>query len=279
MKKKLFKKLKLMSISGKLGIIIIILVILIALLSNIIKIYPHNIPSGNSLEKPSTIHFLGTDDLGIDIWAQICVGARISVTIGLSTAFIASFGGSLLGMMAGYYGKTIDKMITGLSDLMMAIPQLPMLIVLGTLFEPKLSNIVIVISLFSWVVPAKIVRSKILSMKEEKYIVIAKSYRAGFFHLVFKHFIPSIFPIIMVSFVKITSRAVISEASLAFLGLGDPISKSWGMILKRSINFPGIYFTEYWKWWVVSPLLLLTLFTISIAFISRDLEKIINTKL
>lgn len=152
------------------------------------------------------------------------------------------------------------------------------MIVLGAFFGASLTNIILVIALISWVGSARTARAKILSMRSEPYIVAAKSYGARFYHLLLKHFIPGILPIMMVGVIRVMSHAIVAEAGLSFLGLGDPLSKSWGVILNRSINFPGIYFTEFWKWWILAPLTALMLLVVSISFIGRDLEQIVNTK-
>ncbi len=96
-----------------------------------------------------------------------------------------------------------------------------------------------------------------MSIKDENFIKAAKSYGASFFHILRKHILPRIFPLVSISMVKIISKAIIAESSLSFLGLGNPVSKSWGMILNHAIDFDGIYFTDYWKWWITAPLLLL----------------------
>lgn len=267
-----------LSIYGKLGLFIIIFMISIAVISQFFLGETYRIPTGNSLEPPCAEHIMGTDDLGIDIAAQICYGAAVSLAVGVSSAILAGVGGSILGILAGYFGKRVDNVIMSICDIMMTIPQLPFMIVLGAFLGASLRNIIIVIAFISFAGPARIARSKIFSISSENYITAAKSYGAGFGHLLVKHFIPGIFPVIMVSVVKIISHAIIAEASLSFLGLGDPTSKSWGVILNRSINFSGIFFTDYWKWWVVFPLLALMLLIIAIAFLGRDAEKIVNTK-
>ncbi|SHN85653.1 ABC transporter permease [Desulfitobacterium chlororespirans] len=264
---------------GKFGMGAILFMVCLCFISFFFLENLHKIPSGNALEAPSLDHWLGTDDLGIDIFAQICHGAVISMLVGFSTALLAGIGGSSLGILAGYYGKWIDKLITGLCDVMMSIPQLPLMIVLGAFFGASLTNIVLVIALLSWVGPARTARSKVLAMRHENFIAAAKSYGAGFRHLAVKHFIPGLLPIISVGMIRIVSHAVVAEAGLSFLGLGDPLSKSWGIILNRSINFPGIYFTDFWKWWIMSPLAALLILVVAVAFISRDLEKIVNTKI
>jgi peptide/nickel transport system permease protein len=275
----IIKKFEQFSITGKLAMTVVIFVMFLGVFANILAVHPHDVPSGKSLEPPSSSHWLGTDDLGIDLWAQVCSGARISIIVGFGTALLAGIGGSMIGIFSGYFGGITDKIIMRLTDIMIVLPDLPMMIVLGAFFGPSMKNIILVLALFSWTIPARIVRSKILSMKQEKYILAAKSYGAGFIYLTIKHFLPGILPLVMVSVIRLVSKAIVAEAGLSFLGLGDPTSKSWGLILNHAINFRGIYFTDYWKWWVVSPLVAITILVAAIAFISRDLEKVLNTKL
>lgn len=277
--KNIILRLNKLTIVGKLSLSFIIIVIFIGILSEYISPHPYNIPTGDSLESPSINHWLGTDDLGMDILSQIFYGAKISVIIGFSIAFLAGIGGGILGIIAGYFGGIIDKVIMRIIDIMLVLPDLPMMILLGAFFGPSIKNIIIVLSFFSWTVPARVVRSKIISIKRENYILAAESYGGGFIYLLKKHFIPGVLPILMVTVIKLISKAIVAEAGLSFLGLGDPTSKSWGLILNNAINFPGIYFTDYWKWWVISPLISIILIVLSISFISRDFEKVVNDKL
>lgn len=263
---------------GKAGMAIIVFLLALSLISFLFMGEAHKIPGGASLSPPGSAHWLGTDDLGIDLFAQICHGAAISMLVGFSSALLAGIGGSVLGVLAGYYGGWVDRLITSLCDVMASIPQMPLMIVLGAFFGASLTNIILVIALISWVGPARTARAKALSMRSEPYITAAKSYGAGFLHLLGKHFIPGILPIMMVGVIRIMSHAIVAEAGLSFLGLGDPLSKSWGVILNHSINFPGIYFTDFWKWWILAPLTALMLLVVSISFIGRDLERIVNTK-
>lgn len=274
-----FQFLKAFSVYGKIGLAIIAFITIMSIASVLFLGDAYSIPSGSSLETPSLSHLLGTDDLGIDILAQICHGAVISLLVGFGSAVLAGIGGSVFGILAGYCGGGIDRLISGLCDIMAVLPQLPLMIVLGAFFGPSTRNIILVIAILSWVGPARIARSKVLSLRNEKYIIAAKSYGASFFHILVKHLFPQLLPVIMVSTVRIISHAVVAEAGLTFLGLGDPTSKSWGVILNRGMSFRGIYFTDFWKWWVLPTLIVLTLLVLSVAWIGRDLEQITNRKL
>ena len=261
-----------LTLQGKIALSLILMIIGMALFSSIITSHSFREPSASSFVSPGADHLLGTDDLGIDIWAQICHGAQVSLWIGFGSALLAGGGGTLLGILSGYHGGGTDRIVMGVCDMITIIPRLPMMIILGAFLGPSLNTIMIVIALLSWPHPARTIRSVVLSMKEENYIRAARTWGAGFFHVTFRHLLPALLPLITVSFIRISGQAIVTEAGMAFLGLGDPLSKSWGIILNRSINFPGIYFTDYWKWWIISPLAALVLLVLSMALLSRELE-------
>jgi peptide/nickel transport system permease protein len=259
--------------------LLIIAVIILGLGARVFAVHSPVAPSGKALEAPSPVHWLGTDDLGIDLWAQICYGAKISVLVGLGTALLAGLGGTVVGILSGYYGGRVDRFIMRIVDLSVALPDLPVMVLLGAFFGPSLFNIILALAVFSWSVPARTVRSQILAIKQEKYIAAARSYGANFYHLARRHFWPGVFPLAAVGMIRVTGRAIVAEAGLSFLGLGDPTSKSWGLILNHALNFKGIYFTEYWKWWITAPLVTITILVASIAILARDGERLANTKM
>jgi peptide/nickel transport system permease protein len=271
--------LKRFSAAGKISVFLIALVFVMAIFAPLLTKHPWNQPTGAALEPPGKAHLLGTDDLGIDLWAQICYGARNSIVVGVGTALTACFLGTALGIVSGYYGGMPDLVITAVIDILTAIPSLPLMIAAGAFFGPSIKNIILILSFLSWAMPARIIRSKILSLKEEMYIKVAQGYGAGFSYITLRHFLPRIFPLAATSFIRLISKAIVSEASLSFLGLGDPTSKSWGLILNYALNFPGIYFTDYWKWWVVYPLLCIILLVLSTAVLGREFEKILDAKI
>jgi peptide/nickel transport system permease protein len=268
-----------LSWSGTASIAVILAVLLIAVLAPWIAVYPHNVSSGAPLLPPGKEHFLGTDELGVDLWAQICFGARVSLLVGLGTALLAALGGGLIGIAAGYSGGWIDKLLMRLIDIMIVLPDLPVMIVLAAFIGPSLTNIILVLALFSWVFPARIVRSQVLMLKEQNYIKSAETYGAGTWYLIRRHFLPELFPLLAVNMIRLTGRAIVAEAGLSFLGLGDPTSKSWGLILHHATSFRGIYYTDFWKWWLLYPWLALMLMVTSLAFISRELERIVDPRM
>jgi peptide/nickel transport system permease protein len=268
-----------LSIPGKISTIILTLLVLMAIFAPLVSWLPHERSSGPPLSPPGMPHLLGTDELGVDIWAMICYGSRASLAVGLGTALLAGLGGGMIGIFAAYKGKKIDRLFMRIIDVIIALPNLPVMIVLATFFGQSLLNIIMVLALFSWSRPARIVRAGALSLKEQPYIKMAAHYGASSSYLMTRHFLPELLPIVMVSMIRLAGRAIVAEASLAFLGLGDPTSRSWGLIIHHAVNFGGIYFTEFWKWWLLYPWILLTLLVTSLALLGRDLERIADPRM
>lgn len=264
---------------GQICLVFVMLVIVTAVAAPWIAVYPCDADSGPALLPPGGQHWLGTDELGVDLWSQICYGARVSLLVGIGTALLAAAGGSVLGTLSGYLGGWVDRLIMRLVDIMLILPDLPVMIVLAAFFGPSLFNIVLVLALFSWVHPARIVRSQVMMLKQQNYIRFAEISGAGPWYLIRRHFLPEVFPLLAVSIIKLTGKAIVAEAGLSFLGLGDPTSKSWGLIIHHATNFKGLYFTPFWQWWLLYPWLALTLLVLSLAFISRDLERIADPRL
>jgi peptide/nickel transport system permease protein len=276
---KIVERLKEFSLPGKVGLVVILVVLLVAVLAPYISIHPPNVSSGPPLSPPGKGHPLGTDELGVDLWAQICYGARVSLLVGFGAALLAALGGGLVGIVSGYLGGWPDRVLMRLIDMMIILPDLPVMIVLAAFLGPSVLNIILVLALFSWIFPARIVRSQILTLKERSYIKSAETYGASVWYLMWKHFLPEVFPLVAVNMIRLSGRAIVAEAGLSFLGLGDPTSKSWGLILHHAISFKGIYYTDFWKWWLLYPWLALTIVVISLAFISRELERMVDPRL
>lgn len=268
-----------MSPAGKSGLFLLGAIAFMALAAPVICPFSHQTISGPALMPPGQGHFLGTDELGVDLWAQICHGARISLVIGLGTALTAGLGGGAAGILAGYAGGRADMVMMRLIDIVLVLPDLPVMIVLAAFFGPSMMTIVLVLSCFSWVHTARIVRSAVLALKQRQYIRSAELYGASPWYLLRRHFLPELFPLAAVSMIRLTGRAIVAEAGLSFLGLGDPASRSWGLILHHAVSFPGIYYTRFWQWWLLFPWLALTLMVVSLALVSRDMEKIADPRM
>ncbi len=265
--------------AGKMGIAGLLLIVFIAVFAPFVTFYDPSAISGMSLEPPGPDHILGTDELGMDIWSQICYGTRMSLVIGLAVAMISGVGGGFLGLMAGYMGGNWDKVLLRTIDITMALPSFPLLIVIAAFLNPSILNVILVLVFLSWAKPARVVRSQALAMKKQQYIISARLYGAGPVYIIRRHIMPEALPLIFVSILNISSYAIVAESGLAFLGLGDPTSKSWGMMLHYATSFRSIYFTPYWQWWLMPPLIALIFLLLCLAFIGRDMERIVDPRL
>lgn len=232
----------------------------------------HRIVTGSSLEAPSLSHILGTDDLGIDIFSQLCYGGGYSIFLGGISGIFSILIGSVAGVAAGYFGGTTDKIIMSICDIINSMPQMILLILLGAFLGAGYISMILVLAFISWSHPARLVRARVIFIKNQNYIRYSKHIGAPFRIIFIKHFYPLLKELLALSFIKIMSKSIVMEASLAYLGLGNPTSKSWGMMLNRAMSFPGIYFTPFWKWWVVAPLVALMGLVLSLMLYSKEFE-------
>lgn len=267
------------TLPGKLGLIVLCLLILMAVTAPWIAPHSPHRSAGPSLSPPSQAHWMGTDQLGLDVWSMVIYGARTSLLIGMGTALLAGFGGGIAGIMAGWYGKWIDRMLMGAVDVLMAIPRLPAMIVAAAFFGAGMKQMILVLSLFSWAVPARILRGTAMALKEQPYMRMAVHQGADTCYMMRYHLVPELMPLLLISMIRLSGRAIVAEASLAFLGLGDPASRSWGLIINHAVNFKGIYLTPYWQWWLLYPWLFLTLLVTSLALVGRDLETLADPRM
>ena len=241
-----------------------------------VTLYPHSaaLASGASLEAPSAEHLLGTDNLGLDIYAQISAGFFRSMAIGLGAAALTFLAGGLLGVLAGYLGGKTDAVISFFINVLLGIPQLPVMIVLGAFFGQSTGNIIVIVAAFSWAPIAKQLRSKTRSIRSSGYIRQAKSYGGSPLYIICRHLLPDLLPLLTVNTIGVVGAAIVQESGLAFLGLSDPLANSWGLMIARARAFEGIFFTDFWKWWLLSPVLSLILSTLCLRLLAKSLEDV-----
>ena len=238
---------------GRIGLILIALVLIAAIFApHLGTVDPQ--ATGNRediLNAPSTRHWLGTDDLGRDVWSQIIFGSRVSLAIGLITAFVTVVTGTLIGLIAGYYGGLIEEVLVKIIDFFMMLPVLPLMIILAAVLGPSLWNIILVISVVSWPTTARVVRSQVLSIKERPYVEAARCIGAGNARLMFGEIMPNVLPLMFAQAVLMITYAIYDEAILAFLGLGDPTRVSWGSMLHFAFE-SGVMSRS--PWWIGPPI-------------------------
>lgn len=210
--------------------------VLSALLAPWISPYdPNEIDLRVRYAPPSPAHPLGTDDLGRDLLSRLIWGGRISLSIGILSALVAVSFGTLLGALAGYYGRWLDGVIMRFTDLMLTFPPLLLLILLASLFGTSFLTIVLVISAVSWMNVARLARASFLSLKEQDFVEAARALGAGSGRIIFKHILPNALSPIIVAATLGAAAAILTESTLSYLGLGiQPPTSSWGTMLQTA---------------------------------------------
>jgi len=192
-------------------------------------------------------HVLGTDNLGRDVLSRIMAGTRVSLLVAVYAIAIAGGTGTLLGMLAGYFGGWVDALIMRLVDIQMSIPSLALALVLAAVLEPGFDTVVVVIVVTYWCWYARIVRGEVLTLKERDYVALARVAGCGTAVILLRHLLPGIFNTLLVLATLQVGQVIIFEASLSFLGLGiQPPDVSWGLMLADARNYMET------AWWVIT---------------------------
>ncbi len=219
---------------------------------------------------------LGADHMGGDLWAQLVYGARISLMIGLSAALISVAIGTSVGVISGYLGGAIDEFLMRLVDVLMAVPMMPILIILSAFFGKSVWNIVLLVAAFSWMGTARLVRSSALSLRERVFVEAAKAAGASDAYVMITHILPNVMPLVFAAMILRIPTAILLEASLSFLGLGDPRIATWGRMLHNARGF-GAFTVLAW-WWLVPPGLAITCLSLAFVFIGNTVNEILNPR-
>lgn len=187
---------------------------------------------GSIREPPSLEHWLGTDDLGRDLFTRILYGGRVSILIGLLAAVVGTGFGSILGAVAGFYGGRVDDALMRFTDVVYSIPTLPLLIVLASYTQAGARSMAVTIGVLSWMATARVVRGEVLKIREMEYVQAARSLGATNARIIGRHVLPNAVGPIVVGATLAVGNAIILESSLSFLGLGvQPPTPTWGNML------------------------------------------------
>jgi peptide/nickel transport system permease protein len=220
--------------------------------------------------EPSASHWLGTNDLGHDILSELIHGSRVSLLVGFGAAVLATVIGLCIGLFAGYYKGTPDEVLTGITDVFLMIPRIPLVILLAAFLKPSYWIIALVIGLLWWTSTARVVRSKSLQVSEMNFVLSSKCLGFSNVHIIFTDIFPNIIQIVIPKFMLTVAAAMITEASLSFLGLGDPSMKSWGMMINFAFTKGGLV-NELW-WWFIPPGLCITFFVYTVVLLGYSFE-------
>jgi len=231
---------------------------------------------------------LGTDSAGRDIASQVIYGSQISLAIGLTSAILSTFLGILVGVVAGYAGGFADEGLMRTVDILLCLPVLPILLALISLFGTSVWYLVMLIALFGWLGLSRLIRSVVLSLKEMPFIECARAAGASKFYIMLRHMVPNVLPVALAALVLAVPAAILTEAAISFIGLGDPSTPSWGRMLNYAFTLGGFRNVGWlvnrgiksmaW-WWIIPPGLAITIITLGFVFVGHAVDEVINPRL
>lgn len=259
---------------GRIGIFMLLILIIMALFAPYVSSYNPYALSNDILSPPNLTHLFGTDHLGRDVFSRIAYGTRTSLLVGVIAAGISAVVGILVGTFSGYYGGIIDEALSKVIDAFLMVPVFFLILIIVAIFGSNLLYIMLVIGLTTWPPNARMMRAQVLSLKERSFVKIAKSTGEGNMRVIFFHIIPNgVYPVIANSALQM-GGAILTEAALSFLGLGDPNVVSWG----KMINEARTYMTFAW-WTVVFPGIFIIIAVTAFSFVGDGLQYTMYPKL
>jgi len=220
---------------------------------------------------------MGTTTLGRDLFSQLVWGSRSALLIGLTAAFMVALIGSIVGVVAGYFGGWVDTILMRLADIAFGIPFLPFVIVLAAFLEPSIWNVVIAMALVLWRDTGRVIRSQTLTLRNRVYVEAARVSGSSDLKIILRHVVPNILPLSFLYGSIAIGWAILTEASISFLGFGDPKSISWGFMLQDAFASQALSKGAYY--WFVPPGVLIILIVSAGFFITRGYEQILFPKL
>jgi len=264
------------------GIALLSAIVLMAVFADFIAPYDPYARVGNAMEPPSPEHPLGTNDMGQDILSELIYGARISLFVGFVAAISGTLIGTLVGIVAGYFGGVVDEVLMRITDIWLSMPMLLFTIFLASILTKLPSftimvSVILAIALTSWPGAARVVRSAVLGIKERPYIEAARAVGSSDARIMFRHILPNTVPILVVMVINRVAGAMLSEASLSFLGLGDPTAKSWGMIIHYAMIRNAVMLRMWW--WFLPPGIMISITVLAVVLIGIGLEEYFNPRL
>lgn len=237
---------------GRVGVLAVVIMLFVAVAAPWLAPYAPDVQVAAPFSSPSFAHWLGTDDLGQDVFSQLLLGARTSLAVGVFAALVATSIGTAVGLAAGVARGVLDTVLMRLVDVMLTLPFVPLVIVLSAFAGPGFGSTVGVIGALMWARTARVLRSQVLSARERGPATAARAMGARAPHILWHHVFPSVFPLVVPELVRAVNAAIVLESSLAFLGLGDPTRLSWGSMLYHA-NARSAFLTDAWLWWELPP--------------------------
>ncbi|MCG7497646.1 ABC transporter permease [Vibrio sp. Of7-15] len=223
-------------------------------------------------------HSMGTTRMGRDVWSQLAHGARISLAVGFGAGLVVCFLATIIGVSAGYFGGKVDDVLTAAMNIMLVIPQFPLLFVLAAFIgEAGPLTIALIIGMTSWAWGARVIRSQTLALREKEFVKAAEVLGESSLRIILVEILPNLISIVGASFIGSVMYAIMMESTISFLGLGDPSTISWGIMLYNVQTSSAILVGAWWE--LIAPCMALTLLAIGLALLNFAVDEIANPQL
>jgi peptide/nickel transport system permease protein len=260
------------------GLCIVIFFVLVAILGPILLHHDPNALSSDTLQPPSSAHWLGTTQTGQDVFSQVVYGTRSSVFWGFLTAVVVTLISITVGVAAGYFGGVIDEILSLLTNVFLVLPSVPLAIVLASFIPYKGPlTVAIVLMITSWAWGARVLRSQTLSLRKRDFIEAAKASGETNFRIIFFELLPNELAIVAAGFVGTAIYVILAEVGLEFIGLGNPTVVSWGSMFYWAQNNDALLLGAWW--WFIPPGLCIALLGAGLTFINFGIDEIANPRL
>lgn len=260
------------SAPGKAGLGILAAFAAIALFAPALAPYDPEARVAAPFTPPGRHHLLGTNDIGQDILSELIYGARVSLGVALLVATVAVVVATVVGVVSGYSGGWVASAAMRFVDVVLVLPFLPLMLLVAALFGAGVWTQVLVIGLLLWARPARVIRAAALSVRTAGHIEAAIWMGATRRYIMRRHVLPRVTPVIVAEFVRAANIAILLEAALAFLGLGDPVAKSWGTMLHYA-QARAAFLTGAWVWWILPAGICIALVVLGFALVGFALEQ------
>lgn len=265
---------------GLAGLMLLALIVLLAVLAPVIT-NPDGLDvtkaPGTPLQAPSGDYLLGTDVDGRSVLLLTLWGARVSLLVGFSATVLSVFIGTLVGVTAAHFGRWVSAVLLRLTDFFLVLPSLVLAIALSTVLPQGVPTIILAVGVTSWPTTARIVRAQTLTIESRPYIERAKALGGGHRHVVGKHVLPGVLPLVLANTTLVVGSSIISESTLSFLGLGDPTAISWGSMLQTALS-SGSVSQGAW-WYLLPPGVSIVVIVLCFTLVGRALETVLNPRL
>lgn len=259
------------------GLIIVLLMTLASIFAPLLATHdPNAIDMTKLNQAPGNGNIFGTDSTGRDLYSRLLYGGRISIMIGVLSALTTSIIGTIFGLVAGYFGGVVDKLLIRLSEILQSFPLIILVMVLVTILGPSVGNMILVFTLVGWMTVFRIVRNEVLRLREETYVAVNKAFGIKDFKIIFSDILPNtISPIIVATTINI-AYFILQETGLSFLGLGVPTNvPTWGTIINAAKSITVI---QMYKWQWIIPGLVISLFVMSVNFLGDSLRDALDPR-